>query len=295
MRKTLVVLTVVTVVVAAGSRSMRSEEILRELVWEKPVDGSAKLDYAWLAADKDAPFARIQLENAKDAPLSVTVLTVVRPGITSPLYALRGRVRTEGIEGPGYLEMWSHFPDGGQFFSRTLGTGAMAPLEGTASWRGFVLPFQNKPDGPAPEKLVLNVVLKGKGRVLLGPLQLVQFPPGTDLLAAPGQWFSERTAGIVGGCLGGFVGILGAITGVLASRCRARGFVLGLLKLEMLLGVACLTLGAMAVYRAQPYAVYYPLLLIGVLCIGIPGGLHRHVAARYREGELRKMQALDIP
>lgn len=42
----------------------------------------------------------------------------------------QAKVRTEGVEGQVYLEMWCHFPGKGEFFSRGLQT----PLTGTTNW-----------------------------------------------------------------------------------------------------------------------------------------------------------------
>ena len=42
------------------------------------------------------------------------------PAVTGDSYAITGKVAYEGVEGDGYLEMWSVFPDGSRYFSRTL-------------------------------------------------------------------------------------------------------------------------------------------------------------------------------
>ena len=71
----------------------------------------------------------------------------------------------------------------------------------------------------------------------------------------------------------------------------------GLLQLlrvdEGVAGVVCLVLGIVALVLGQPYAVYYPLLLIGVLA-AVLGGVGIPVSRqRFAEAELRRMQALD--
>jgi hypothetical protein len=84
----------------------------------------------------------------------------------------QARVRTEGIEGQVYLEMWCHFPGKGEFFSRGLQT----PLTGTTNWTTEETPFFLK-KGENPDNVKLNLVINGKGtawiddiRVLKGPL-----------------------------------------------------------------------------------------------------------------------------
>jgi len=85
----------------------------------------------------------------------------------------QAKVRTEGVEGQVYLEMWCHFPGKGEFFSRGLQT----PLTGTTNWTTEETPFFLK-KGENPDNVKLNLVINGKGtawiddiRVLKGPLK----------------------------------------------------------------------------------------------------------------------------
>jgi hypothetical protein len=85
----------------------------------------------------------------------------------------QAKVRTEGIEGQVFLEMWCHFPGKGEFFSRGLQT----PLTGTTNWTTEETPFFLK-KGENPDNVKLNLVINGKGttwiddiRVLKGHLQ----------------------------------------------------------------------------------------------------------------------------
>ena len=85
----------------------------------------------------------------------------------------QAKVRTEGIDGKVYLEMWCHFPGKGEFFSRGLQT----PLTGSTNWTTEETPFFLK-KGENPDNIRLNIVIDGKGtawiddiRLLKGPLQ----------------------------------------------------------------------------------------------------------------------------
>jgi len=85
----------------------------------------------------------------------------------------QAKVRTEGVEGQVYLEMWCSFPGKGEFFSRGLQT----PLTGTTNWTSEETPFFLK-KGENPHNVKLNLVINGKGtawiddiRLLKGPLQ----------------------------------------------------------------------------------------------------------------------------
>src|SRR5207245_437754 len=102
------------------------------------------------------------------------------------------------VEGSGYLEMWSRFPQG-RFFSRTLeASGPLGSLRGSSDWRPFVLPFFNGPGGAPPQELTVGVVLPGRGTVAVGPLRLVQFADDENPLAAGGAWWGGRAGGLVG-------------------------------------------------------------------------------------------------
>ena len=80
---------------------------------------------------------------------------------------------------------------------------------------------------------------------------------------------------------------------MLASLGRARLFVFGALYLLIVAGAGMLITGFTALLMKQPYAVYYPLLLIGVLATVLPLGLLPRMKQHYAELELRKMQARD--
>ena len=68
---------------------------------------------------------------------------------------------------------------------------------------------------------------------------------------------------------------------------------LGTLRVLAVVGVASLAAGVAALSLAQPYAVYYPLLLIGTITAALGLALPRVLVKRYEEFELRRMQALD--
>lgn len=104
------------------------------------------------------------------------VATIEHPGLSSHRYAIRGEVKHRQVEPAGYLEMWSQFPDGKRFFSRTVSSGGpTAQLRGDSDWRAFELPFASWPDY-LPSRLELNVVLPRRGTVELRNVRLVELP-----------------------------------------------------------------------------------------------------------------------
>ena len=223
------------------------------------------------------------------------------PGITLPVYALKGMVRYNDVEGEGFLQLDSHFGEAGTFFTKGVAAaGPLGKLSGSSDWRPFVLPFyansgdQADSAAPLPDKLTLSLVLPGAGTVSIRDVALYQYASGEDPLQAAGQWFSDRNAGLMGGIGGGLIGLWGALIGVLAARGKARQFVLASANALPVIGVASLVGGVAAIATAQPDAVYYPFLLIGVILIVVFGKMRGNLSARYEQLELKKMQSMDV-
>jgi hypothetical protein len=261
-------------------------------------------DISWLAfkdAGKlhsgDATAGQIKVENTESSPATLALIALEKPAVTKHVYALTGRIRYEGVEGEGYLEMWNVFPGDQRFFSRTMAKdGPMKGLHGSSDWRPLVVPFFNQEGGNQPVRLELNLFLPGKGVVFVSDLQLTQYETSENPLMAGGQsWWTERTSGLVFGILGSCIGVLGAVVGILTSLGKARSLVMALLNLFLVVGTASFAGGIVAFVQEQPYAVYYPLLLIGLLCTVIPLGLRRSIRKRFEDLELRKMRSMDTP
>jgi hypothetical protein len=272
-----------------------AEQTLREISWAKlKAEGKLKVGQV-LSPDEKTTRERVRIDNSSGEPVTAQLLTIENPGVKTTTYAIRGQVRYEGVEGNGYLEMWSHFPDGKKFFSKGVTrSGPSRRLEGSSDWRLFVLPFHIVKGKDRPVKLELNLVLPGRGTVEIGPLRLVEYEKGEDPLAMPGQWWGERDAGIIGAILGVSLGCVGAVIGCLGGSGRARGFVMAALRAMTAFGIACLAVGVVAAARSQPYAVYYPLLLCGIICTVVSMAVLPGIRKRYEAMELRKMKAQDI-
>jgi len=106
-------------------------------------------------------------------PTVVRLFELGNVNVENARLTYQAKVRTEGVEGQVYLEMWCHFPGKGEYFSRGLQT----PLTGTTNWTTEETPFFLK-RGEKPDNVKLNLVINGKGtawiddiRVLKGPLQ----------------------------------------------------------------------------------------------------------------------------
>ena len=286
--------TLLMFVLCVLSASALGEEVLREFSWSA-LDAAGTLGQGRIAPQGECgPFECFIVANDIETATTVLAVTIDAPGVTKGVYAIRGQVSCDGVEGKGYLEMWSHFAAGERFFTRGLAdSGPMGCLSGTQDWREFSLPFTVTDGAARPGKLVLNVVLPSRGTVRLGHLRLVQYDEAEDPLAATGQWFSGSAAGIIGGVFGALFGCLGGLIGLLSTRGKGRRFALTSLKVTAGVGAVAVAVGLAAVVRSQPYAVYYPLLLIGGLLTALPLGLLPTVRKRYEQVELRKIKAMD--
>jgi hypothetical protein len=84
----------------------------------------------------------------------------------------RARLRTEGLEGRVYLEMWCRFPGSGEFFSRAL----ESPISGSTEWVSQETPFFLK-ENQKPDLVKLNLVIDGTGTVWVDEVKLARSAP----------------------------------------------------------------------------------------------------------------------
>jgi hypothetical protein len=233
---------------------------------------------------------------------STTVLVLEKPKVPSHQYMLRGRIKYEGVKGPGYIEMLNTFPGRGTFFTRTLGdAGTLQKLDGSSDWRDLELPFMSEKD-LLPSKITVSVVLPGKGTVWLAPLTVGKFtpPPQEEAMvpapaptAPPNGWWDERQAGGVGAILGCGVGLLGTFVGLLAGAGVGRRLAVGLSVVGVAIGGVGIAAGVTALALGQPDHVYFPLLLVGAIAALVFGLNLPGLKRRYDQIELRRMAALD--
>ncbi len=111
-------------------------------------------------------------------------------------------------------------------------------------------------------------------------------------------WWTQQTAGLIGGALGGGIGLLGAGLGVIAGYGAPKGkgkpAVLAILGAMLGLGALALVAGVAGVFLGQPYHVYYPLLLIGGIG-SLVGGINAPIILRrYQQAEARKLDAEEL-
>jgi len=276
-----------------------AQTVLAEYDWQKLArNGQLRGGEAASVDGKSA----LKIVNRNGTPLQLQLLKIHKPPISKRLYAITGEVKYDGIRGDGYLEMWNFFPPiqpgmpEGQYFSRTLGVGGeMGKLSGTSDWRAFMLPFDGTGGSGSPTRLEINIFLPAQGTVFLGPVKLVEYTGSFASMgiASSNAWWSDRAAGMVGGIGGGVIGCLGGLLGWLAWKGQARRFVVAASWLLIGLGVALGLAAVVALSEKQQYAVWFPLVLGGILLLGIIPFRLRKFLKHYKDLELRRMMAMD--
>jgi hypothetical protein len=276
-----------------------AQTVLAEYDWQKLAqNGQLRGGEAASVDGKSA----LKIVNRNETPLRLQLLKIPKPPISKKLYAITGEVKYDGIRGDGYLEMWNFFPPlqsgmpEGQYFSRTLGVGGeMGKLSGTSDWRAFMLPFDSTGGSGSPTRLEINIVLPAQGTIFLGPVKLVEYTGSFASMgiASSNAWWSDRAAGMVGGIGGSVIGCLGGLLGWLAWKGQARRFVVAASWLLIGLGVALGLAAVVALSEKQRYAVWFPLVLGGVLLLGIIPFRLRKFLKHYKDLELRRMMAID--
>jgi|GEM_PF-484734 len=239
-----------------------------------------------------------KVENDQSAPKTERVATI-EYNPSSSAYVVSGEVQYLDVEGTAYLEMWNVMPDGKRYFTRTLAEPhglmvsdmemQMRVISGTSDWRRFALPFYLMELKPESVTLEINIVMPGKGTIEVTGLTVSDYPT-----FAGGAWFDARTTNMLGGillcCYGALFGILCSI---LVPRGKGKRLLYGMVLFAGIMEIFSLVIGLTAVLYGQPYHVWSPLVLLGVISIAVFCPLFFTIKKQYAQVELRKMQALD--
>ncbi|NQT91231.1 MAG: hypothetical protein HQ559_00605 [Lentisphaerae bacterium] len=102
-------------------------------------------------------------------PTTVCLGEVRGPDIENAKLVYSARVKT-ALEGSAFLEMWAHVGDG-QYFSK----GMNDAVKQTSDWKTIRTPFLFQ-KGQIPDKVTLNLVIKGKGTVWIDDVVLSKAP-----------------------------------------------------------------------------------------------------------------------
>ncbi len=106
-----------------------------------------------------------------DGPATLRLFETGDVDVEDARLTYQARLRTEGVEGRAYLEMWCVFEGRGEYFSHDLD----AALSGTNEWSTQETPFFLQ-KGENPSDVKLNLVIEGKGTVWVDDVRLLVGP-----------------------------------------------------------------------------------------------------------------------
>ncbi|OGQ51954.1 MAG: hypothetical protein A3J24_01835 [Deltaproteobacteria bacterium RIFCSPLOWO2_02_FULL_53_8] len=102
-------------------------------------------------------------------PVNIPLFETGDINVEDAVIVYQAMVRTEGVEGKVYLEMWSSFGTKGEYFSRGLD----AAITGSKDWTALKTPFFLRA-GENPDNVKLNLVIDGKGTVWIDDIRLLK-------------------------------------------------------------------------------------------------------------------------
>ncbi|HEY3931235.1 MAG TPA: hypothetical protein VGM58_02580 [Verrucomicrobiae bacterium] len=254
----------------------------------------------------------LKIENTNDAPLRLQLFEISNPAVTNLTYGFIGQIKSENVHGDGYLEMWNYFPPeksgmSEKVYSSSDMIGSAHPtfekpkgfpvqknnITGTADWKNFIQTFDATGELKPPTKTGIGIFLPGSGTVYLRYVIFCQYKDNGSFPVASNDWWSSKQSGMIGGIGGSIIGCFGALVGLLAGKGRARRFVLAITKIFIVLGILLTIAGLAAVMLKQPYAVWYALLLSGIIVTSVFGANLRIIQKRYDDLEIRRMASID--
>jgi len=243
-----------------------------------------------------------KVENDQSVPKTERVATIeYKPA--SSMYVVRGQVQYRDVEGTAYLEMWNVMPDGKRYFTRTLAEAPSEPMvikmgvdmqkiSGTSEWREFALPFNLMGHKPESVTLEINIVMPGKGTIEVTGLTVSDYPT-----FGGGEWFDARTGITIGMILGFFIGcyicLIRILVGFLMPRGIGRRLITGMFVFGIVMGFAILGVTITALLCGQSFRVWCPFIVLGVFPLVVFPVAYLTIRQKYKQVELRKMQALD--
>jgi hypothetical protein len=107
-------------------------------------------------------------------PMTVRLFELGDIDIENAKLVYRAMLRSRKLIGKAYLEMWVHFKDGGEYYSRGLDR----TISGTTNWMTMEIMFILE-KGQNPDNVKLNLVIDGKGTVWIDDIEILKGPPIT--------------------------------------------------------------------------------------------------------------------
>jgi hypothetical protein len=97
----------------------------------------------------------------------VRLFEILDPNIDAAMLVYSAQLKSSGLVGRGYLEMWCRFPGDDEYFSRGLDSNVGRVRDWLESSTRFRLE-----KGQMPDRIRLNLVLEGGGMVWVDNVQL---------------------------------------------------------------------------------------------------------------------------
>lgn len=220
-------------------------------------------------------------------------------GMKADVYALQLDVEFQVTSSPAYFEMWTTLSNGGRFFSKTLSSsGPTSHLLGAKSHHEVLVPASIKGSEVKATHCDLSLVLPGGGSVKIHRARMLDVPAGFRLIGmTPGQWYPGWMGGVIGAIFGVLCGCLGAFYGY-AWRTGTAWNAMQYFPTAMgMMSGVILIAGVVALVVKQPYHVWYPLMLVGVLGVVLAPTIRwqtmKQVSQNLGSFEDRRMQAMD--
>ena len=120
---------------------------------------------------------------------TVRLFDVPKPGVEDCMLTYRAKIKTEGLQGRAYLEMWCRVAGVGESFSK----GFQNAVTGTTGWASYETPFRLE-KGQRPDLIKLNLVIEGQGTVWIKDIQLLKSPLPVQAEAAETQTETGQAA-----------------------------------------------------------------------------------------------------
>jgi hypothetical protein len=159
----------VTFIALSCSQEKQSVEILKTYAVDN-LDGVISLSNVFI----DSSLYREGSGSLKIIATEPRVVNLFETGdldIENARLIYQAKMRTEKVAGQTFLEMWCHFPEEGEFFSR----GLQSQLSGDNDWISQETPFFLK-KGENPDNVKLNIVINGSGTVWIDDIKLLKAP-----------------------------------------------------------------------------------------------------------------------
>ncbi|MEO6052839.1 MAG: hypothetical protein ABIP97_02400 [Chthoniobacterales bacterium] len=265
---------------------------------------------------------RILIKSASESTIRICQFDFSHIRLTQRIYAVRGKVRCQGVPKRGYLAMESIFLAGGggpvTCYTNPVGKPVsylLNEFQGSSDWEDFLLPFDRKQVSDqlgiktAPVKVNLNMTLTQGGEVELKEVTLVEY---SDTYANDLEIFSrdnnliqlnnilnvttpEKVDKIkyrlLSKIAAGLLGLLAITVIVTAKKLRRISILFG--RIGCIIGSLLLLSGSITAIIRQPYEIYSPLLLLGLIGTAIFSAATVALIKITRQEELRKIAAMD--